>query len=43
MHVRFSNRLTWVFSTAAFFWLAILLVFSLADYASRGWLDIEGK
>jgi cytochrome c oxidase subunit 4 len=43
MHVRFSNRLTWVFSTAAFFWLLLLLVFTLADYYSRGWLDIEGK
>jgi cytochrome c oxidase subunit 4 len=43
MHVRFSNRLTWVFSTAAFFWLLILLVLCLADYHSRGWLDIEGK
>lgn len=43
MHVRYSNRLTWVFSSAAFVWLVILLVFSLADYFSRGWLDIEGK
>jgi cytochrome c oxidase subunit 4 len=43
MHVRYSNRLTWVFASAAFVWLAILLVFSLSDYASRGWLDIEGK
>jgi cytochrome c oxidase subunit 4 len=43
MHVKFSNRLTWVFSTAAFFWLIILLAFSLADYFSRGWLDVAGK
>lgn len=43
MHVRYSNRLTWVFASAAFVWLAILLVFSLSDYFSRGWLDIEGK
>jgi cytochrome c oxidase subunit IV len=43
MHVRFSNRLTWVFSSAAFFWLMILLVFSLSDYATRNWLDIYGK
>lgn len=43
MHVRYSNRLTWVFSSAAFVWLVILLVFSLSDYFSRGWLDIEGK
>ena len=43
MHVRYGNKLTWVFSTAAFFWLAILLVFSLMDYVSRGWLDVYGK
>ena len=43
MHVRYSSRLTWVFSTAAFFWLMILLAFSLADYFSRNWLSIEGK
>ncbi len=43
MHVRYSNKLTWVFSTAAFFWLAILLAFSLSDYFTRGWLDVYGK
>jgi cytochrome c oxidase subunit IV len=43
MHVRFSSRLTVVFSTAAFFWLILLLVFCLQDYASRDWLAIEGK
>jgi cytochrome c oxidase subunit 4 len=43
MHVRYSNRLTWVFASAAFVWLVILLLFSLSDYFTRGWLDIEGK
>jgi cytochrome c oxidase subunit 4 len=43
MHVRFSNRLTWVFSSAAFFWLAILLVLGSMDFASRGWVGIDGK
>jgi cytochrome c oxidase subunit 4 len=43
MHVRYSNKLTWIFSTAAFFWLAIMLVFSLSDYFTRGWLDVYGK
>ncbi len=43
MHVRYSNRLTWVFSGAAFIWLGILLALSLSDYLSRGWLDIGGK
>jgi len=43
MHVRYSNKLTWVFSGAAFLWLAILVILSLSDYSSRGWLNIEGK
>lgn len=40
MHVRYSPRLIWIFSTAAFFWVAILLLFTLGDYASRGWLEL---
>ena len=43
MHVRYSSKLIWVFSTAAFFWLSILLVFSLSDYFTRGWIDVPGK
>ena len=43
MHVRYSSRLTWVFSSAAILWLAIMLFYSIGDYVTRGWLDIEGK
>jgi cytochrome c oxidase subunit IV len=43
MHVRYGNRLVWVFSTAAFLWLAILIWFSLNDYFTRGLLNIPGK
>jgi cytochrome c oxidase subunit IV len=43
MHVRFSNRLTWVFSSAAFVWLGILIVITLSDYLTRGLLNIPGK
>jgi cytochrome c oxidase subunit 4 len=43
MHVRFGNRLTWVFSSAAFFWLAILLFLGSMDFGSRGWVGIDGK
>jgi len=39
MHVRYSSRLTWVFVGAGFFWLAILVVLTLGDYATRGWLN----
>ena len=43
MHVRYSHRLTWVFSTAGLFWLAILIALTMTDYLSRGWLGIDGK
>ena len=42
MHVRQSSRLTWLFVAAGFFWLVILLAFTLADYGTRGWLRIYG-
>ena len=35
MHVRYSPRLTWVVVTAGFFWLAIMIVLTLADYMTR--------
>ncbi len=40
MHVRYSSRLTWVFVGAGFFWLAILLVLSMTDFLTRGWLPL---
>ena len=43
MHVRYSERLVWVFSCAAFLWLALLIALSLNDYFTRGWLNIPGK
>ena len=43
MHVYYSSRLTWVVSVASFLWLGLLLAFLIADYFSRGWLDIPGK
>jgi len=43
MHVRYSERLVWLFAGAGFFWLAILIALALNDYFTRGWLDIPGK
>ena len=43
MHVRYQDKLTWVFSGASFLWLLILLIFTLNDYLTRGWLNIDGK
>ncbi len=38
MHIKGSSAMTKVFVGAGFVWLAILLVFILSDYLSRGWL-----
>lgn len=38
MHLRFSSRLTWVYAGLGFFWLLVLIAFTLADEISRGWL-----
>ncbi len=43
MHVRYSDKLTWVFSTAAFLWLLIFIIGTLNDYFSRGFLEVPGK
>ncbi len=43
MHVRWGDRLTWVFSGAAFLWLAILIALTLNDYLTRDLLHIPGK
>jgi cytochrome c oxidase subunit 4 len=38
MDVRRASSMTKLFVAAGLFWLAILLVFLLSDYLSRGWL-----
>lgn len=40
MHLNQSGSQTKLFVGAGFFWLAILLVFILSDYLSRGWLPL---
>src|SRR6185503_13365534 len=35
MHVKQSSKLTWMFATAAFIWLAILMALSFNDYLLR--------
>ena len=42
MHVNQSSSMTKLFVGAGLFWLAILLVFVLSDYLSRGWLPRPG-
>ena len=43
MHVKFSSKLIWIFSSAAFYWLLILLALTFNDYFTRPWLDVLGK
>jgi cytochrome c oxidase subunit 4 len=38
MHLKYSSRMNWVVAGAALFWLGILLVLILSDYATRGGL-----
>lgn len=35
MHVRYSEKLTWVFIAAGILWLGFLIVITMADYLSR--------
>ncbi len=43
MHVRYSSRLTRVVVVGGLLWLGILLLLSMSDFVSRGWLGIAGK
>jgi cytochrome c oxidase subunit 4 len=36
MHVRYSERRTWVFVAAGFIWLLIMIYLTLGDYWTRG-------
>lgn len=38
MHLRFSSPLTWVWAGLGFFWLAVMIAFTIADEVSRSWL-----
>jgi cytochrome c oxidase subunit IV len=37
MHLRYSRPLLWVFASAGFFWLFIMMSLALSDYFTRGW------
>jgi cytochrome c oxidase subunit 4 len=43
MHLRHSTILTKVVVGGGMLWLGILLVLSLADFVTRGWLPVPGK
>ena len=39
MHVKYGGRLVWIFSTAAFIWLGIMVAFTFSDYLTRSRLS----
>jgi cytochrome c oxidase subunit IV len=39
MHVKYSSGLTKLVVVSGFFFLAILLTLTMADYGSRGWVN----
>jgi cytochrome c oxidase subunit IV len=43
MHLRYSTILTKVVVGGGMLWLGILLVLSLTDFVTRGWLPVPGK
>jgi cytochrome c oxidase subunit IV len=43
MHVRYSTRLTKLVLAGGLMWLGILLLLTLTDFATRGWLGTPGK
>lgn len=43
MHVRYQPRLITVTVVTSVAWLGVLLLLTLGDYISRGWLPFPGK
>ena len=37
MEVRYSSPMVWLFATAGFVWLLLLLIFTQSDYQTRAW------
>jgi cytochrome c oxidase subunit IV len=42
MHVRYSSHVIWGAVAAGVFWVGMLLVLTMSDYLSRGWLPVTG-
>ena len=43
MHVRHSTRLTRLVVLGGLMWLALLLLLTLGDVMSRGWVGVPGR
>lgn len=42
MHVRYSDKLTWVVVGSGFVWLLVLFFLTMSDYYARRWMVIYG-
>jgi len=42
-HMKEAHGVLWLAALAGFFWLSILIVLSMSDFATRGYLPIPGK
>jgi cytochrome c oxidase subunit 4 len=42
MHIRYNRWLVWLFAVLGFLFVAHMLVWIIADYATRGWLAPTG-
>lgn len=37
MHVKYSSKMVWLFAGAGFFWVVMMILFTMQDFVSRGW------
>lgn len=37
MHVKYSSKMVWAFAAAGFFWVFMMIVFTMQDFVSRSW------
>ena|SRR5690242_15418027 len=43
MHMKDSPGVLWIALAAGFLWLGVLIVLTMSDFATRGYLPIPGK
>jgi cytochrome c oxidase subunit 4 len=43
MHMRYGSALTKVVVAGGLLWLGVLMLLSMADFVTRGWLPVPGR
>jgi cytochrome c oxidase subunit 4 len=43
MHIRDSDKLTWLVASSALVWFGIMIVLMFNDYGTRDWFSMPGK